>query len=241
MVVSAHGAGDATCDMQLPAVLGCAGSEAGDAELFWRVSSPALTRLDNKDLLDWFPETTSSGVRTDSVDQTTCGLRDPARQGQNEYCELSATAAVAVSNHAGATGNLEALDSTDMSGSSDSTEHARQRKLAQNREYQRRFRIKRKVRCLQQSHGTVSCCCRVQAPAKGASTLSPYNLQAQSQAVQAELAATTARLQQLQHHRQHTDLQRTPSPSFTAPIASTSEVTPLPSLKVQANGKCVER
>lgn len=127
--------------------------ERGEAELRWRVSAPALARFGDCDASTTRSQAADSRLRMDSADQLSCRLCD------QEILHLFAassdisvkTATIDSDNTGGCTHSttvpvFEGSNSSDGADWRTLPEDDKQRKILQNREHQRRFRVKRKVR-----------------------------------------------------------------------------------------------
>ena len=187
--------------------------EPGKAELMWRLSAPALAGFGDPDVFALPSQAAELCLRTDSADQQSCCLRD---QGVRHIIAASPDISVKpATRNADSTGDLthcttvpafEGCISSDSSNWRDLPEDNKQRKILQNREHQRRFRVKRKVCYVPsselQNSGFYA--------AKVITTPEVYDLcQARAQAVQAELAAATAKHEELESHKKAGDNQPT--------------------------------
>ncbi len=125
--------------------------EPGEAELMWRLSSPEFLTYDAPDVLVPHPEAVSTIRRRDSADQVACGLRHQTNV-QAASLDESVTTTFMCPGHTNTTSmqpatapTLDSCVSSDSTDGSASLEELKQRKTLQNREHQRRFRLRRKV------------------------------------------------------------------------------------------------
>ena len=125
--------------------------EPGEAELMWRLSSPEFSTYDAPDVFVPLPEAVSSIRRRDSADQVACGLRHQTNV-QAASLDESVNTRFTCSGNTNTTSiqpatapALESCVSSDSTEGSASLEELKQRKTLQNREHQRRFRLRRKV------------------------------------------------------------------------------------------------
>lgn len=125
--------------------------EPGEAELMWRLSSPDFLTYDAPDALVPHPEAVSTIRRRDSADQVACGLRHQTNV-QAASLDESVNTTFMCPGHTNTTcmqpataPTLDSCVSSDSTDGSASLEELKQRKTLQNREHQRRFRLKRKV------------------------------------------------------------------------------------------------
>lgn len=125
--------------------------EPGEAELMWRLSLPEFSSYDAPDVLAPLPEAVSTIRRRDSADQVACGLRHQPNIQAASLNESVDTRFVGsgytntASMQLATAPTLESCVSSDSTEGSVSLEELKQRKTLQNREHQRRFRLRRKV------------------------------------------------------------------------------------------------